>query len=133
MRATFGKHERLKGHSRIAALFAQGRSVVVFPFRLVWVETKRKAAESPVELAVSVPKRLHKQAVTRNLLKRRTKEAYRLNKTALYDVLLLTPHALHVMLVYIGKNPLPYDFIEKQVKACIEHLKKHYEPTEPMD
>ena len=38
-------------------------------------------------MAVSVPKRLFKRAVDRNLLKRRIREAYRLNKSDLYHLL----------------------------------------------
>lgn len=39
----------------------------------------------PVAMAVSVPKRLFRKAVDRNLIKRRIREAYRVNKTGLYE------------------------------------------------
>ncbi len=42
---------------------------------------------TPALMAVSVPKRLFKRAVDRNLMKRRIREAYRLQKPGLYAAL----------------------------------------------
>ena len=55
----------------------------------------------PVAMAVSVPKRLFKKAVDRNLLKRRIKEAYRLNKASFYDLMVQDKSkCLHLVVQY---------------------------------
>lgn len=70
--------ERLRSLGAIRRLFDEGQSGFVFPFRYVWyAETD---AVPSVEVLFSVPKKFHKRANKRNLLRRRTKEAYRLGK-----------------------------------------------------
>lgn len=64
-----------------AACSRAGRAGFIFPFRYVWFA---EADEIPsVEVLFSVPKKFHKRANKRNLLRRRTKEAYRLQKQTL--------------------------------------------------
>ena len=51
-------------------------------------------------MAVSVPKRLFKRAVDRNLLKRRIREAYRLNKSDLFNLLEQKELKLNLVIQY---------------------------------
>ena len=66
-------------------LFETGRSVYAPPLKFIY--NLEGTGSHPVAMAVSVPKRLFKKAVDRNLIKRRIREAYRLNKNELYRVL----------------------------------------------
>ena len=72
------RSERLRSLGAVRRVFESGESGFVFPFRYVWY-AEPDAAPS-VEVLFSVPKRFHKRANRRNLLRRRTKEAYRLHK-----------------------------------------------------
>ena len=109
--------ERLRSLGAVRRLFEQGESGFVFPFRYVWFA---EADTLPsVEVLFSVPKRLHKRANKRNLLRRRTKEAYRLQKT------LLTAHQpvhLDLALIYASKEELPYKTIARAVRKILETL-----------
>jgi ribonuclease P protein component len=83
---------------------------------------------SPIQFALSVPKKAFKRAVDRNILRRRVREAYRLNKIELYKFLKSNP--LHsekrfaFMVLYTAKEELPYSEIEKGIKKMIRKFKE---------
>jgi len=68
-------------------------------------------------LLIAVPKRRIKKATARNLIKRRTREAWRLNKQNSLSVIL-------IILQYVADEPLPYAVIEEAVKSIIGQLNK---------
>ena len=75
--------ERLRSFGAVRRLFQDGHGGFVYPFRYVlYAECDDRLS---VEVMFSVPKKNHKRANVRNLLRRRTKEAYRLNKSLLHD------------------------------------------------
>ena len=77
--STFGAAERLRSRKQIELLFRPGnRSVFCFPLKAVWVDIDY--TEAPAKILISVPKKLYKHAVDRNLIRRRIREAYRLHK-----------------------------------------------------
>lgn len=109
--------ERLRSLGAVRRLFGEGESGFVFPFRYVWfAETD---AQASVEVLFSVPKRFHKRANKRNLLRRRTKEAYRLQKLILAEI---GPVNLDLALVYSTKEVLPYKTIHRAVRKILETL-----------
>lgn len=74
--------ERVRGQKCVGRIFAEGRSGFVFPFRYHYLIDRTEGASSAA-MMVSVPKKMFKRAVKRNLFKRRTREAYRLEKSRL--------------------------------------------------
>ena len=84
---TFKKEERLCNKKLIDGLFHNGSSFLCYPYKASWMFTDGEQ-QFPVQIVFSVAKKRYKRAVDRNLVKRRMREAYRLNKQAqLYDVL----------------------------------------------
>lgn len=110
--------ERLRTLGAVQRLFESGQSGFCFPFRFVWIA--EPDAASSVEVLFSVPKKFHKRANKRNLLRRRTKEAYRLQK----EILTAPNRAanLDLALIYTTKEILPYNRIEHAVRRILESI-----------
>ncbi|MCL7989048.1 ribonuclease P protein component [Sphingobacterium sp. lm-10] len=99
---TFKKEERLCSVRLIQSLFHSGSSFVVYPFRVVCHFEDRDVGSAQV--LISVSKRRFKLAVTRNRIKRRMREAYRLEKSAtLYPFVEKRNLYLAFALQYIGR------------------------------
>ena len=99
------KCERLCSLRALRRLFEEGRSGFVYPFRYTYL-TEESTSPS-VEVLFSVPKRNHKRANKRNLLKRRMREAYRLNNAELKSEVQSRGKALDIALIYSSEEILP--------------------------
>lgn len=119
----FKKQERLCSKKTIERLFTQGNVIHCYPFKILWEKLEREQ-EWPVKIAISVSKKNFTKAVDRNALKRRIREAYRLNKHVLYKCLTNHHICLAIFMVYIAKNSLSYKEIEKSMLDAIAGLKK---------
>ncbi|OFZ01955.1 MAG: ribonuclease P protein component [Bacteroidetes bacterium RIFCSPLOWO2_12_FULL_31_6] len=122
----FPKIEKLKSTKDIDGLFNGGKSIHETPIRAIY---KKKEDSSKVSLSVgvSVPKKLIKLAVDRNLLKRRMREAYRLNNQQLKQTLLTSETQLNVMFVYGSKQILSYIEIEDKIKVILNRFNSMFE------
>ena len=118
---SFPRRERLKSKKRIARLFEQGKGGFVYPVRYVLLDESVAGKDRSLSVLIAVPKRHHKRAVERNLLKRRMREAYRLNKQALSGIL-SGPYALG--LLYASGDVAGYLQIESAVRKIIRILRE---------
>ncbi len=117
---TLKKDERLCSQKTIGELFTSGESFLVFPFKVVFM--KNELPQSfPAQTAFAVSKRTFKRAVKRNILKRRMREAFRLNKNPFYDQLASKNLHISIIFIFIGKDILEYNILEK---AMISAFKK---------
>ena len=122
---TFAKQERLCSLKLIKQVFDEGKKSYFFPFRLVYLLAERDA-KTPARIVISVPKKLFKQAVTRNLLKRRIREAYRKSKPDFYSK--LPPlYTVNILLIYVSPNIAPYAEIESKLAQAVGILAKRIE------
>ena len=112
--------ERLRSLGAVRRLFESGESGFIFPFRYVWFA--EPDTEQSVEVLFSVPKKFHKRANKRNLVRRRTKEAYRLQKQILHDG---RPVNLDLALIYSSKETLPYKTVANAVRRILESVVEH--------
>jgi ribonuclease P protein component len=125
---SFPKTEKLCSHKVIDELFNTGRSFVKYPFRVVLLITSEQ--EVPVRVLVSVSKRRFKRAYKRNLLKRRIREAYRLNKNLIIPLLERNNVNIAIAFVYLPTEIWDFKNIEKAMQDLLTGLKKRLSLTE---
>ncbi|OKS87229.1 ribonuclease P protein component [Mucilaginibacter polytrichastri] len=119
---TFRKEERLCNKRLLEELFPKGSSFLCYPFRVSW-RLADAAQTVPVQVVFPVPKKRYKHAVDRNLIRRRMREAYRLQKQQnLYDILNQANIKLTLSLSYIGKEIEPYQLMEKKMLKMFAQL-----------
>ena len=118
---TFQKQERLHKEKLIKELFETGSSFYLYPFKVL---VKRNPDQSfPVhQVMISVSRKNFKKAVDRNLLKRRIRESFRLNK----NLLQVTPKYL-IAYIYTAKEILTFAQIQERLIKTLnrfDHVEK---------
>jgi len=119
---TFTKEERLCSRKSLDLLFKNGSSFLLYPFRVsyLFVDTPH---EFPVQVVINVAKKRYKRAVDRNLIKRRTREAYRLQKSVqLYEPIGGSERLLLLSVQFIGKQIYDYSFFEKKIALVFKKV-----------
>jgi ribonuclease P protein component len=114
------KHEILRSKKSIKELFENGSSFFLYPFKVQFLPNPDSQNN---QVLFSVSKRNFKKAVDRNLLRRRIREAYRLNKNILTTDQ-KEQFSISIALIYISKFKLPYNEIEDKLKQVFIRLNK---------
>lgn len=124
---TLPRSERLRSLKAIRRLFGEGHSGFVYPFRYVWIADRRagEAEGRGIEAMFSVPKKFHKRANKRNLLKRRTREAYRLNREVLSQAVAERDVTLDIAFVYSTKECHSHKTITNALQRILEQVCEH--------
>ena len=115
---TFPKAERISGVKDVAALLAGGKWMRSELLKVCFMRNDLEYSR----IVVAVPKRLFKRAVKRNLLKRRIREAYRLQK----ELLGATPGAaatgFDILLQYNSPEVADFSAIRDDVAVVLRRI-----------
>jgi ribonuclease P protein component len=123
MKYTFSQKERITNKKTFEHIFNSGKSISVYPYKWIWIETPTTNSQPPpLQLGISVPKKSFHKAVDRNKIKRRIREAYRKNKYLLYEVLQNKKRIMALMVIYTAKDILPYCEMEKKMIVSLRLL-----------
>lgn len=142
VRFRFPKSNRLRLRTLVNALFQEGKSIYDFPLRLIWRTIPRNQLEGSfrkgcpegvenVQMMVTVPKKKRRHATDRVLMRRRIREAYRLNVLPVLnrwsrenpDI------CLEMAFIYLHVENLPYATIEKKMNSLSSKLLQRMEAT----
>jgi ribonuclease P protein component len=113
---SFSKKERLCSKKLFDKLFSEGSSLLAYPLQVLYYVTDHPG-DHPAQAAFAASKKVYRKSVSRSLLKRRMREAYRLNKHILYER--TEDKKLIIVFIYIGKTILKFHQIEKSVKRAL--------------
>ena len=120
-RLTFGKSHKLCSRTAIETLFAarhEGCSALSYPLRAVWTSIERPQTQR-AEILISVPKRKLRHAVDRVAIRRRIREAYRLNHA---DIIPSVGAPLQVAFIYVADRIEPYARIERAMLRLLTSI-----------
>lgn len=128
---TLTHSERLKLRKQIETLFRSGEAFSVYPFRVVYTCTQERGPkDAPVRVGFSVPKKRMPHAVQRNRIKRLCREAWRLQKHALYP-LVPADKQMHLFFIFIGKEIPDFKESKQAVSGIIHNLQAKLRKLDP--
>jgi ribonuclease P protein component len=118
----FPKTQRLCSQKTIEELFSQGKVLFLYPFKLYYLPAAVPSTVPP-QLLFTVPRKRFRKAVTRNLLKRRMREAYRLQRTLLQNEQGLYT-VDYVAMVLVANEVVDYSFIARKMAKLLSQTTK---------
>lgn len=118
----FGKKEKLKSRKQIEELFLNGKNFSVFPLRVTYQFLSSE--ETGVQVGITAGKKYFKKAVDRNRIKRLTREAYRLQKNDLIEVLKQKQLKGFLFFMYTDKTISSFSIIKDAMNKCLKRLEK---------
>lgn len=122
----FPKAEHLCLRREIEALFSPGsHAATSYPVRAVFRSVPHDGKGPRVKVMLSVSKRHLRHAVDRNRAKRQLREAYRLNKCLLAELLLEKGFALHVGLIWLANEAASSERIQKSLVRLLHIISEH--------
>ena len=109
------KREKLCSRTAIARTFDCGHSLMAYPLRAVY-HMGPSRPEAPARFMITIPKKkIH--------LRRRTREAYRLNRQLLLPALEAAGRSLDVAFIYLAKDEAaPYAVIEEKRRDILTRI-----------
>ncbi|MGB8192571.1 MAG: ribonuclease P protein component, partial [Chitinophagaceae bacterium] len=120
---TLKKHERLKSRKLLDQLFRGGNNFFLYPIK-VYYQSTASPINAPVQAGFGVSARVFKKAVDRNRIKRLMREAYRLQKPALLEMIGPRQEKLAVFFLYVGKEVPEYETVKEKLLSVIERLSR---------
>lgn len=117
MNQKLSKNERLHSKKSIKELFDKGSSFFLFPFKILYLDLPQELIETN-QVLFSVSKKKIKKAVDRNQVKRRIKEAYRLNKHLLANAEVKK----NISLIYVSSDIPSFKKIEPVIQKILVRL-----------
>jgi len=122
MNYKLNKDEKLCSRTAINRVFSEGRSAMAFPLRAAY-RFRPRDVRPPVQFLISIPKKRIRRAVNRVLLRRRTREAYRLNRgTLLLPQLEQAGWGVDIAFVYLDSTPAPYEVINEKIHILLSRI-----------
>ncbi|HEY4154672.1 MAG TPA: ribonuclease P protein component [Puia sp.] len=116
---TLGKADRLKSRKQIDGLFESGKKIMIFPFRVMY---KMAPGGCGLKAGFTVSSKNFPRSVDRNRIKRLTREAYRLQKNPLRELVQKNRQQVALFLIYTGRELPEFPAVQKSIQQVLEKL-----------
>ncbi|MBR5102619.1 MAG: ribonuclease P protein component [Muribaculaceae bacterium] len=120
------KSEKLCSQTAVERLFEHGNATIAYPLRAVYsVMPQDTPHDNGVRLRflITIPKKKIRHAVDRVLLRRRIREAYRLNRNIVYQSLEQTNSCAQVAFIYLAQaEKADYAIINEKMRTLLERI-----------
>ena len=100
--------------------YGRPKRALCYPLRAVW-GTNPRDVDSPTKFLIIIPKRKLRHAVDRVKMRRRVREAYRLNRGLLAGA----PAGLNIAFIYVADTLKPYAAVERSVRRLLASAAKN--------
>lgn len=118
------KSEKLCSRTAVGNLFnGGGNATIAYPLRAVF-RFHKPQGDAPAQFLITIPKKKIRTAVGRVLLRRRTREAYRLNRELLYPALREAGLAADIAFIYLSTDKAPYEVIEAKMQELLRRISR---------
>lgn len=121
------KYDKLCSTAAIDKLFSRGtddncavNSTIAYPLRAVWRTNQERSQGSAVQFLISVPKKRLRLAVDRVKMRRRVREAYRLNHQQLSETV---EGKIDLAFIYIANDLKDFESVERAVNKILRKIK----------
>lgn len=117
------KQNKLCSVIAIDALFSRdsgSQAAIAYPLRAIWrTNPARKADVTTPKFFISVPKKRLRHAVDRVAMRRKIREAYRLNRPEIFDGL---DQPVDIALIYVADSLQPYRKVEQSMRKLMNRI-----------
>lgn len=118
------KYDKLCSSTAIDQLFSRGadgltKSVMAYPLRAVWRVNEKRITGSQLQFLISIPKKRLRHAVDRVKMRRRVREAYRINKNT---YLIPDEKKIDLAFIYVADDLKEYQAVEKAVIRILHKI-----------
>lgn len=120
------KPERLYLRDDIRCLFEKSSgSFIAYPLRVVYrIAPKSEGKEPALSVLISVAKKRFKHAVNRNRVKRLIREAYRVQKSPLYNEVEAKGLTIHFALLMLDKELPSFSQVTAAMQKTLRRLER---------
>ena len=127
---TLNAAERLKSRKLMERVFKSGKRWNKYPFRVSYLFDDQPM-EGNIKFGCSAPIRNFKKAVDRNRVKRLLKEAFRLEKHLLFDLLKQKNARLIIFVIYTSPDLPKFETIKTSMNELVLKLKDEIKVLSP--
>lgn len=118
------KATKLCSHTRIERMFGRessARGALAYPLRAVWQDNVPRTVGAPLQFMITVPKKRLHHAVDRVAMRRKIREAYRLNHGE-HEATLAPGRYIDISFIYLADKRLPYHMINKAMNKLLAQI-----------
>lgn len=125
---TLGKAHKLCSRAAVERLFGsdESKSMIAYPLRALWLRREPESEDVPwlhARFMITVPKKRLRHAVGRVAMRRRIREAYRLNRKAFEDVSQASECAkFDIAFIYVADGLKSYASVERAMKKLLSSI-----------